>query len=499
MVKKRIFVTGTTGTMGGETMKQLLKRSDRFTIVTLARDSEKNRVFMKQYLNNSNLEIVWGDITIYEDVLRCVTGSDYVVHCAAFISPTADRYPKEAMKINYGGTINIIKAIQAQPNKDNIKFINIGTVAETGDRMAPIHWGRVGDPLKPSIHDYYAVSKIAAERAVIESGLKYWVSLRQTGIMSIKEFSLNEGIAFHQPLNNVLEWITAYDSGLLCANACEDWVDESFWGHVYNIGGGESCRVTSYELMAKMMAKIGVEDFREVTEPNWYATHNFHGQWYLDSDKLNDLLHFRTQSVDDFVTYYGEVMQQTNSTMDIPEPQQIIQGIRKSNEQTALTDTGTLHWIIHNEEEILNPFFISRKKWAEIPGWDKYVLYKPEGRPILLNHGYDETKPESELSIEDLKKAALFRGGICLSEKMIIGDWSSKLNFQCHCGHHFSASPRLILEAGHWCDSCERDSWNFHELAKHSPFFAQVWYPLHDEDERSITYPKQVKETDSFN
>ena len=29
--------------------------------------------------------------------------------------------------------------------------------------------------------DYYAVSKIAAERYVIESGLKYWVSLRQTG------------------------------------------------------------------------------------------------------------------------------------------------------------------------------------------------------------------------------------------------------------------------------------------------------------------------------
>lgn len=55
-----MFVTGTTGTMGGETMKQLLNRSDRFQVVTLARDSEKNRTFMEQYKNNSSLEIYWG-------------------------------------------------------------------------------------------------------------------------------------------------------------------------------------------------------------------------------------------------------------------------------------------------------------------------------------------------------------------------------------------------------------------------------------------------------
>ena len=38
-------------------------------------------------------------------------------------------------------------------------------VAETGDRMPPVHWGRVGDPIKPSMFDYYAVSKVAAGAA----------------------------------------------------------------------------------------------------------------------------------------------------------------------------------------------------------------------------------------------------------------------------------------------------------------------------------------------
>lgn len=492
-----MFVTGTTGTMGGETMKQLLNRSDRFQVVTLARDSEKNRTFMEQYKNNSSLEIYWGDLVNYDDVLQCVTGCDFVIHCAAFVSPAADRYPADAMKINYGGTLNLIKAILAQPNKEAIKLVNIGTVAETGDRTAPIHWGRIGDPLKPSVHDYYAVSKIAAERAVIESGIKHWVSLRQTGIMSIKEFSLNEGIAFHQPLNNVLEWVTDQDSGVLCANACEEWVDSDFWGHVYNIGGGEDCRNTNYELMAAMMKEIGVEQFKDVCEPNWYATHNFHGQWYLDSDKLNDFLHFRSQTTEDFVRYYGKVMrEQAPENAPVMTSQQIAAMIKQGNEQVALTDTGTLHWLIHNQDEQLNPFFISKEQWAKIPGWDRFILYRPDGDAIVLDHGYDEAKPEAELTINDLQQAAHFRGGTCLSETMTTGDWTTQLAFVCHKGHTFSASPRLILEGGHWCDECERTSWNYHELAKHSPFFAQVWNPLHDKSEQAHEYKKHVKDTD---
>ena len=93
--------------------------------------------------------------------------------------------------------MHLIRAIKAQPHPDDIRLISIGTVAQTGDRMPPIHWGQVGDPIKPSVHDYYAVSKIAAERLLIESGLKYWVSLRQTGILSEKMAKIKDPIIFH--------------------------------------------------------------------------------------------------------------------------------------------------------------------------------------------------------------------------------------------------------------------------------------------------------------
>lgn len=68
--------------------------------------------------------------------------------------------------------------------------------------MPSIHWGRVGDPSKPSMFDYYAVSKVA-ERLVIESRLKYWVSLRQTGIIGKATSEIEDVIMFHNCFDNV--------------------------------------------------------------------------------------------------------------------------------------------------------------------------------------------------------------------------------------------------------------------------------------------------------
>ena len=107
-----------------------------------------------------------------------------------------------------------------------------------------------------------------------------------------------------------------------------------------------------------------------------------------------------------------------------------------------------------------------------------------EKNGLLLNHGYDETKKTEELGIEDAKQAAAFRGGKCVSGTMKKGDLYSPLQWQCHNGHRFKASPYLVLKTGHWCpDCCSCPPWNFGELAKHIPFYAQLWYDDHGKDE----------------
>ena len=71
----------------------------------------------------------------------------------AFVSPEADKLPQRSLEVNLGSTMNIIRAIKAQPDPDAIKLVYIGTVAETGCRLPPIHWGRCGDPIKGSAFD----------------------------------------------------------------------------------------------------------------------------------------------------------------------------------------------------------------------------------------------------------------------------------------------------------------------------------------------------------
>lgn len=487
--KKVIFLTGATGSMGTEAMKQILSRSDRLRLRVLVRPSAKNLAVMKPYVGDPNLEIVWGDMTNWSDVLRCVKGADVVLHVGAFISPEADKYPKESILINYGSTCKIIDAIKAQPNKDEIKLVYIGTVAETGDRVPPIHWGRCGDPIKGSIFDYYAVSKIAAERAVIESGLKYWVSLRQTGIMPPKQESGQEPIGMHQPLINQLEWVTSIESGILCANVCEDFVPESFWRKVYNIGGGKSFRRSTIDYYNDSFQPLGF-GIRDVFEPWWFARFNFHGQWYLDSDALNDILRFRVMTYEQYMAgYQAEMAVRLQSPM-AKAMMPTAAAMKAGNEMIARKEMGTLWMRETNQLDWLSAFYGGRVHADKMPrSWDEVELTPPDETPVYMDHGYDETKDFDKLDISDMKRAAEFRGGKCLSQST--GGAHEPLHWRCAFGHEFDATPALVLKGGHWCPECERRAWNYGEIAARSPFFNQVWAPIHGPDE-TYSIPKAV-------
>ncbi|MDP3058080.1 MAG: NAD-dependent epimerase/dehydratase family protein, partial [bacterium] len=428
MNRKKIFLTGATGSMGQVTLKQLLL-DPLLDILVLVRDSTESRNTMSAYQDNPRLSVFYGDLTNYQDVLHCLTNINIVLHVAALVSPAADDFPADAMKVNYGGTVNIIEAIKAQPNWENIRLVSIGTIAQTGDRMPPIHWGRVGDPLKASVHDYYAVSKIAAERAVIESGLKYWVSLRQTGILSEKMAKTSDAIIFHNPLDNVLEYVTDHDSGILMAKCCQDLPDE-FWGHIYNIGGGESCRMSGYNLLLGLFKLLGFKSLEYILDSKWFAIRNFHGHYYLDSDKLENMLHFRTQSkayfFDLYVKSLGLVVPLAKMINMLPFGEKIMgKFIRKRFEQHLHEPRGTMNWIENNLLEYIEPFFISKGHWNKIPPLSKWVQYPSYDQVIHIDHGYDDTKPQSELTLDDVKAAAFFRGGICLDNSMTQGDWAT--------------------------------------------------------------------------
>jgi len=503
MAKQRIFLSGATGAMGFPTLKALLEDKDEIELIILVRPSEINKKKLKPFSGIKELTIIWGDLIDYNEIKKCVNNADIVLHLGGLVSPKADYHHELTMKTNCVSMTNILKAVKELNQTEKTHLVYIGTVAETGDRMPPIHWGRVGDPIKPAFFDYYAVSKTAAERNMIESDLKYWVSLRQTGIIGPVMADIEDPIMFHQGLDNVLEYASDRDSAVMLRNLCkkerQGVLGGNFWGHIFNIGGGESCRVSAYNLYKKLFGMIGITKLSHVMESKWSGLRNFHGQYYLDSDKLNDILNYRGDSMEYFYQAYlkklGFITAIARIFTKLPGGQKIMGGIiKKRFQKLAESENGTIRFIKENVEDHIDAFWGTKEAYNAIPHIDEFVPFSDWDKVVHIDHGYDENKPESELNIQDVKGAAKFRGGECLSDKMTNGDWKEKLKFRCAFGHIFEASPRLVLEGGHWCPVCENESWNYHERAKLDPFFAQVWYPLHEKNEKERKYPKLFSE-----
>ena len=146
-------MTGATGNMGFAGFKELFARRDRFNIRLLARKSKKNQKLLENYLNDGAVEVIWGDMMSFDDVLKGVTGADYVLHIGGMVSPAAEYYPGKTLKVNVGSSEIIARAVLAQPDPSAVKVVYIGSVAQLGDILFPHHWCRAGDPVQASPFD----------------------------------------------------------------------------------------------------------------------------------------------------------------------------------------------------------------------------------------------------------------------------------------------------------------------------------------------------------
>lgn len=502
MAKKTVFLTGGTGNMGWASVQEMLKHPNEIQLKLLARKSPKNEKLLAPLMAKPNVKIVWGDLTDYNSILEGVTGSDYVLHVGGMVSPAADWKPYRTQKTNIGAAENICKAVLAQPDPDAIKVCYVGTVAETGGRNYPIHWGRCGDPIKVSIYDHYAVSKVVAERTFVESGIKNWVVMRQSGILYPNILKNMDPIMFHVPINGVLEWCTVEDSGrLMCNLVLEDaagHLGSDFWNHYYNIGSGKEYRISNYEFEVLLLGTLGLAGPEKLFDPNWFITKNFHGQFYADGDKLENFLHFRENlPIQD---YFNRLADQVEFYFKIPRylPKNLVAAAAKPfmKKIAETKDFGTIDWVKTKNPVRLSAYYGSYEDYLKIPTkWEDFEIIKfnkdnSDAENYKLDHGYDETKPESELDIDDMRQAAAFRGGELVSTEMKKGDLATKLVWKCGCcGAEFEASPNLILLGGHWCPECyvPQKAWDYDKIAKTNPFFAQVWYPSHTKEE-SNTY-----------
>ena len=365
-MKKTIFLTGGTGNMGWAGFQELLEKG-KFNIRLLVRDSKKNRKKLSTYASDPRVTIIWGDLTRYEDVLRGVEGADYVLHVGGMVSPAADYYPEKTLKVNVTAAENVVKAILAQPNASEIRTVYIGSVAQYGDRNPPCHWGGADEPQIPAKYDMYALSKIRSEEIFAKAGLARWVSLRQSGILYPGILSVVNPTAFHVPMRGVLEWATIEDSGRLLAQVCEDWVPEDFWNKAYNISSGGQYRMTNYEFMTRMLRALGLPGPEKVFEPQWFALKNFHGMWYTDADRLDEILHFRSYTpVDEYFSAMKSKLPWFYSLAFLA-PAWAVKAFMKPY---AFEKGMGTQWWVENDPDKFEAYYGTREAYDAIRSWD---------------------------------------------------------------------------------------------------------------------------------
>lgn len=282
-----ILLTGASGTVGLEVLKQLYQKSHKFDITVFDIKSKISLKKLSPY--KGKVKIVYGNISNDNDIKKACFKKDFVIHLAAIIPPVADEKPELTYSVNTIGTENLIRNLEQFSTETFLLYSS--SISVYGDRLEnPLI--NVGDPLNPSEGDEYAKTKIKAEQIIYRSKLD-WSIFRLAAIMGSHKASK---LMFHMPLKTSLEIATPEDTARAFVNAIDNKLHIS--KKIFNLGGGKHCRTTYKDFLTRSFDLFGLGklDFPQKA----FAEKNFHCGFYDDGDALENILHFRNDTLDSY-------------------------------------------------------------------------------------------------------------------------------------------------------------------------------------------------------
>ena len=291
--KKVVLLTGGAGNIGREVISMLLERSDEYAVRVFDLPSAKNRDYFDSL--GSRVEVYLGDITREADLRAPALGVDYVLHLASVIPPLADEKPELAERVNVGGTRKLLRAVEEE--SPGAFFLFASSVSVYGDRFLD-PFIRVTDPVAPIAEDVYGRGKTETEKDIASSRLQ-WTIFRLAAIMGPQNHVMS-GIMFRMPLQQLFEIATPRDTARAFVNALGH--REELTGKFFNLGGGPDCVTTYKDFLEQNFRVYGLGEFDFPLHA--FATKNFHTGVYEDGGDLEEILHFRRDTLE---SYYRQL------------------------------------------------------------------------------------------------------------------------------------------------------------------------------------------------
>jgi dihydroflavonol-4-reductase len=148
-VTRTVLVTGATGLAGANICALLVERGD--AVRALARESADTGP-----LDALGVEVVTGDVTDPDAVVRAAEGCDAAIHCAALLGG-ASQNMADFEAVNAGGTKNVLDAAEAV-DLGRVVAVSTGTFFDTSGGLdredAPV--------MREPSQDPYTLTKMAA-------------------------------------------------------------------------------------------------------------------------------------------------------------------------------------------------------------------------------------------------------------------------------------------------------------------------------------------------
>ncbi len=282
---KKVLVTGAAGAIGTNVIKFLLSEG-KYEITAVDLPNKKSSKNLKKYRKRIN--VVYADLTDPVITDGLVKGQDYIIHLAS-INPVMGNVKKELCDlIDYKMCENIVRAITFYNSKCNLLFASTTSLYKGSLKEVSVK-----DKEKPLKEDYYSNCKFKCE-TLIKKNLTDYIIFRLPMVLTDprNNFFVYNGVA-----SEIVETVSDIDAAYAFVKALDSIAKLN--KKTFNLAGGESCQIKYRELISKILYVYGLS-FKYIST-KLLISKNYHGFVYKDSDDLNNILHFRNDSISSYL------------------------------------------------------------------------------------------------------------------------------------------------------------------------------------------------------
>lgn len=283
---KKVLITGAAGTIGTKVIKYLLVEG-KYEITAVDLKNRGNYQKLKRYRKRVN--VVYADITDSKIMEDLVKEANYIIHLAGVSLPIGDLNQKLSYEFDYKGTENIVRLIDFYNPSCHLLYASSASIYGSQDK------DEVSVSTKPNLKssDFYSLSKLDAEEVIKRKLSNYSIYRLPVVLTNIVK---GEYIYSYSP-SAKMEVVTDTDAAYMFSKAIDkiDKVNKK----TFNVGGGENCRITGKKLNEELLKVFGLTG--KYIKNKIFIDKNFYSYYFKDSDKLEEILSFRNDSISSYL------------------------------------------------------------------------------------------------------------------------------------------------------------------------------------------------------